>query len=297
VLVLVLGFPGVEHATAQSDAPSRTTMEQLYDRTDFLDLEALERSFNLHVAFLRKQPQPDAELYVRTSQMGILLWNTTFDSQPRIRYAKLGHQAAKLALQKDPQDALANLFSPVALLMFTFIKGPLNTLHHLGQVRDEAKRVAERFPDVIRGSAFTLLGSLYMEAPVFPVSFGDRTLSKQFLRKAVDYEQNSTSQLMMARLLLRQGQQAQAKQYLERTLKIPPIEAPRTVTEKNLQFWWYVDQIRALVVKRALAAGTDPGKIDELFVSPPAIRQTDDLRETLRHVRAAGNGEPQTRIN
>jgi Tfp pilus assembly protein PilF len=76
---------------------------------------------------------------------------------------------------------------------------------------------------VLDGSAYTSLGTLYAQVPGFPVGFGDDDKARKLLLKALELNPHGIDpNCFYADFLYREGQYAEALEYLGRAAQAPP---------------------------------------------------------------------------
>lgn len=136
------------------------------------------------------------------------LWNlgrTAFDlaetlrlSKPKAKVAEVGIAACRSAIEGEPTSAPAHYYLALCLgqLAQTKTLGALRLVREIQSELEQARLLDASFD---QAGADRGLGLLYLEAPGWPTSIGDRGLARRHLEKAValapDYPDNHLSLL------------------------------------------------------------------------------------------------------
>ena len=95
----------------------------------------------------------------------------------------------------------------------------------LGYVKSAKKHLEEAIEidgDVLDGSAYTSLGSLYYQVPGWPIGFGDSDKANEYLKKGLALNPNGIdSNFFYADFLIDKGEIEEAKVYLTKARKAP----------------------------------------------------------------------------
>jgi tetratricopeptide (TPR) repeat protein len=95
----------------------------------------------------------------------------------------------------------------------------------LGYVKSAKKHLEEAIDidgDVLDGSAYTSLGSLYYQVPGWPIGFGDSDKANEYLKKGLALNPNGIdSNFFYADFLIDKGEIEEAKVYLTKARKAP----------------------------------------------------------------------------
>lgn len=103
------------------------------------------------------------------------------------------------------------------------IKAVFQALPKVKRARDLLLRAERRDPQVLDGSVYTSLGSLYYMVPGWPVGFGDKKKARAYLEKAVAASPRGIdANYFMGDFLLKAHDYPQAAGYLEKALAAPP---------------------------------------------------------------------------
>ncbi len=132
-------------------------------------------------------------------------------------------QEATAARKAHPGEAPLLVWEAIILSTYAGERGGLGAL---GLVK-EAKRLleeAERIdPEVLDGSVYTSLGSLYYQVPGWPIGFGDDDKAEALLKKALAINPDGIdANYFYGDYLIEEGRYAEAVQVLEHALAAPP---------------------------------------------------------------------------
>ena len=98
----------------------------------------------------------------------------------------------------------------------------------LGYVRNAKKDLEKAIdldPDVLDGSAYTSLGSLYYQVPGWPLGFGDDDKADKYLKKGLEVNPDGIdANYFYADFLISKGENNRAKTYLNKAKKAAPRE-------------------------------------------------------------------------
>lgn len=103
------------------------------------------------------------------------------------------------------------------------IKAVFHALPKVKRARDLLLEAEKRDPEVLDGSVYTSLGSLYYMVPGWPVGFGDKKKARAYLEKAVAVApQAIDANYFMGDFLLQTHAYPEAAGYLEKALSAAP---------------------------------------------------------------------------
>jgi len=112
-----------------------------------------------------------------------------------------------------------------AIILSSYAKfaGGLGALDKAKAARDLLEQAEKIQPDVLNGSIYTSLGSLYYKVPRWPIGFGDKKKAREYLEKSVKLNPDGIDpNYFYGDFLLEQGEYAKAREYLEKALSAPP---------------------------------------------------------------------------
>ena len=125
--------------------------------------------------------------------------------------------AAKYPAKAEPKIWQAIILSTDAGI----VKG-LSALGAVKQAKALLEDAIKMNPKALDGSAYTSLGSLYYQVPVWPIAFGDDDKAEENLKKALAINpQGIDPNYFYGDFLLQDGRYKDAKIYLERALSAP----------------------------------------------------------------------------
>lgn len=98
----------------------------------------------------------------------------------------------------------------------------LTALSHVKSAKKHLEVAIEIDGDVLEGSAYTSLGSLYYQVPGWPIGFGDSDKANEYLKKGLSLNPNGIdSNFFYADFLIDKGEFEEAKAYLNKARKAP----------------------------------------------------------------------------
>ncbi len=123
----------------------------------------------------------------------------------------------------SPGRAEPMVWEAIILSSYAKFAGGLSALDKAKAARDLLEKAEKIQPDVLDGSIYTSLGSLYYKVPRWPIGFGDKHKARDYLEKAVKLNPAGIdSNYFYGDFLLEQGEYAKAQEYLEKALSAPP---------------------------------------------------------------------------
>lgn len=140
----------------------------------------------------------------------------------------LAEQATKVA-EQHPQNAEALVWNAIVLSTLAEKKGGLGALGLVKQAREKLERAEAIDPEVLGGSVYASLGTLYSKVPGWPIGFGSDKKAEQYFKKALAVNpQGLDINYFFAEYLADQGENRLALEYIDKALKAPLMaERPR----------------------------------------------------------------------
>lgn len=167
------------------------------------------------------QAMPAEELAEIQHDWAVANYSTPEDGQEKA-FEKLVAKARDL-VKRYPDEAAPKVWLAISLSTDAGVNGGFGAL---GKVKEAKKllEAAEKIdPQVLNGSIYTSLGSLYYQVPGWPIAFGNDDKAEQYLKKALQINpQGIDSNYFYADFLLEQDQPKKALKYLEKALAAPP---------------------------------------------------------------------------
>jgi tetratricopeptide (TPR) repeat protein len=132
--------------------------------------------------------------------------------------AERAHQVT----QASGQQPAAQIWEAIILASLAGEQGGLGALSLVKQARDLLLEAEKRDPNVLEGSVFTSLGSLYYQVPGWPVGFGDDAKAREYLQRALALNPEGIDpNFFYGDYLIEEGEYREAIGYLEKALKAP----------------------------------------------------------------------------
>lgn len=137
-------------------------------------------------------------------------------------YTALEAKASALAA-RYPQRAEPKVWQAIILSTHAGEHGGLGGLEMARKARDLLRQAQKIAPDVMHGSIYTTLGSLYDAVPGWPLGFGDKSKARVMLQKALQLNPDGIDpNYFEGKLLYRSGDSADALVALRKALAAPP---------------------------------------------------------------------------
>jgi tetratricopeptide (TPR) repeat protein len=135
----------------------------------------------------------------------------------------LSQQADTLA-EQHPQNAEVLVWDAIVLSTLAEKKGGLGALGLVKQAKHQLEQAETIDPEVLGGSVYASLGSLYSKVPGWPIGFGDDEKAEQYFKKALAINpQGLDINYFFAEYLVDQGEEIQALEHLELALQAEPM--------------------------------------------------------------------------
>jgi tetratricopeptide (TPR) repeat protein len=133
----------------------------------------------------------------------------------------LAQRAAALSAEY-PQRAEPLVWEGIVLSTYAGAKGGLGALSLAKQARVKLEAAMKLDANVLNGSVYTSLGTLYHKVPGFPLGFGDDKKARTYLEKALTMNPDGIDpNYFYGEYLFEKGQYAQAREHLQRALQAP----------------------------------------------------------------------------
>ena len=143
------------------------------------------------------------------------------DKQKESAFKELAAKAHQVSAA-NPGRAEPMVWEGIILSSYAKFAGGLGALDKAKSARDLLEHAEKIQPDVLDGSIYTSLGSLYYKVPRWPVGFGDKKKAREYLEKAVKLNPDGIDpNYFYGDFLLDQGEYAKAREYLEKALSAP----------------------------------------------------------------------------
>ncbi len=131
-------------------------------------------------------------------------------------------ESARALARSNADDPAALIWQGIVLSTFAGEKGGLGALGLVKEARASLEAALKLDPTALDGSAYTSLGSLYYKVPGWPIGFGSDKKARKHLEKALELNPNGIdANFFMGEFLLEQGEEQQARTYLQKALAAP----------------------------------------------------------------------------
>lgn len=136
-------------------------------------------------------------------------------------FKALEDKAAALA-EQHPHSAEPLVWEAIVLSTHAGVKGGLGALGLVDQSRALLEQAEQLDANVLNGSVYTSLGSLYYQVPGWPLGFGDDDKAKEYLLKALKLNPNGIDpNYFYGDFLYRNNQKEKALAALNKALQAP----------------------------------------------------------------------------
>ena len=130
---------------------------------------------------------------------------------------------AKEAELKHPNNAEVLVWEAIILSTYAGEKGGLSALRLVKDAKILLDRAEKINPEVLDGSIYTSLGSLYYQVPGWPLAFGDDELARDYLTKALSLNPDDIdANYFYGDFLLAEGEYQAAIKAFKKALIAPP---------------------------------------------------------------------------
>lgn len=151
--------------------------------------------------------------------------------------------AARSLVEHNPGKAAPKVWLAIVLSTDAGVNGGLGALGKVKEARRQLEAAEKINPDVLHGSVYTSLGSLYYQVPGWPISFGDDDKAREYLESALAINPDGIDpNYFYGDFMLEEGEYGEAVKYLEIALQAParpgrPVadRGRRAEVEKKLQ--------------------------------------------------------------
>lgn len=145
-------------------------------------------------------------------------------SDKKMKYQQLQQlslKANKLS-RKHPKNAKLMTWDAIILSTFAGVKGGMGGLSLAKEARSKLEKAQAIDPDVLNGSIYTSLGTLYSKVPSWPLGFGNDQKAEQYFQKALKVNPKGIDpNYFYAEFLAERDKEDQAIAYLEKAIKAP----------------------------------------------------------------------------
>lgn len=126
--------------------------------------------------------------------------------------------------QDNPDSAEALVWDAIVLSTLAEKKGGIGALSLVKEAKSKLEQAEAIDPDVLGGSVYASLGSLYSKVPGWPIGFGSDKKAERYFKKALALNpQGLDINYFFAEYLADNGEDQLALEYIDRALKAPPM--------------------------------------------------------------------------
>lgn len=144
------------------------------------------------------------------------------EKQKEPEFEVLAAQAQAFS-EQYPEHAEPLVWQAIILSSYAKFQGGLGALDKIKRARSLLESAEQIDAEVLDGSIYTSLGSLYTKAPGWPLAFGDKKKAEGYLQKALALNPDGIDpNYFYGDLLLDMGKNAEAEKYLRKALMAPP---------------------------------------------------------------------------
>ena len=149
-------------------------------------------------------------------------------------FEELVAEARKL-VENNPGRAEPRVWLAIVLSTDAGVTGGLGALGKVKEARRELEAAEKIDPDVLDGSIYTSLGSLYYQVPGWPIGFGDDEKAEEYLKKALAMNPDGIDpNYFYGDFMLEEDNYQEAVNYLEKAAAAP-ARPGRPVADKGRQ--------------------------------------------------------------
>jgi tetratricopeptide (TPR) repeat protein len=158
----------------------------------------------------------------------------TPESEQEKAFEDLVAEARKL-VELNPGRAEPRVWLAIVLSTDAGVTGGLGALGKVKEARRELEAAEKIDPEVLDGSIYTSLGSLYYQVPGWPIGFGDDEKAEEYLKKALAMNPDGIDpNYFYGDFMLEEDNYQEAVKYLEKAAAAP-ARPGRPLADKGRQ--------------------------------------------------------------
>jgi tetratricopeptide (TPR) repeat protein len=158
----------------------------------------------------------------------------TAENEQEKAFEKLVAEARKLA-ELNPGRAEPKVWLAIVLSTDAGVTGGFGALGKVKEARRQLEAAEKIDPNVLDGSIYTSLGSLYYQVPGWPIGFGDDEKAELYLKKALSMNPDGLDpNYFYGDFMLEEDNYAEAVKYLEKAAAAP-ARPGRPLADKGRQ--------------------------------------------------------------
>lgn len=126
-------------------------------------------------------------------------------------------------LAREAESAEALTWCGIVKSSYAGLAGPFSAMKYAKAARSDLEKAIAINGDVLSGSAYTSLGTLYYKVPGWPLGFGDKDKAREWLQRGLETNPNGIdSNFFYGDFLLDEGEVEEARQALQKAAKASP---------------------------------------------------------------------------
>lgn len=144
-------------------------------------------------------------------------------------------EQADLRLKNNPNQAELLIWHAIVEASYAGSLSAINptALGYVKNAKKDLEKAIELGGDVLDGSAYTSLGSLYYQVPGWPLGFGDEDKANEYLKKGLEANPDGIdANYFYADFLINKGEKEEAKVFLDKAKKAPSRPG-RTIADQG----------------------------------------------------------------
>ena len=144
-------------------------------------------------------------------------------------------EQADLRLKNNPNQAEVLIWHAIIEASYAGSLSAINptALGYVKNAKKDLEKAIELGGDVLDGSAYTSLGSLYYQVPGWPLGFGDEDKANEYLKRGLEANPDGIdANYFYADFLIKKGEKEEAKIFLDKAKKAPNRPG-RTVADQG----------------------------------------------------------------
>ena len=175
----------------------------------------------------------DEDILDIQKRWAIVNYDTADDAQDK-EFELLAADARRL-VEINPERAEPLVWLAIILSSDAGATGGISALGKVKEARKHLEQAEKIDPDVLDGSIYTSLGSLYYQVPGWPIGFGSDKKAEQYLKKALEINPDGIDpNYFYGDFMLEEGKYSEAVRYLEKAQLAPP-RPNRPLADKGRQ--------------------------------------------------------------
>lgn len=162
----------------------------------------------------------DSDIQDIQAQWARANYDTPADAQPQAFKDLI--DKAREAAERYPNRAEPKVWLAISLASDAGVNGGLSALGKVKEARKQLEAAEKINADVLDGSIYTSLGSLYYQVPGWPLGFGNDKTAERYLKKALNVNPDGIDpNYFYGDFLLEEGRYQEAVEYLMRASHAP----------------------------------------------------------------------------